>query len=145
MHDVLNSYTARHGLSYTTFVLTDLKVTGPSATNASVSVDISVTVRNTGSVMGSEVVQLYVSLPPNGTTTPRLQLRGFAKVRDIPPGKNKQTVIRLDKYAFSFWDTPNEEWRALPGKYGLHIGTSSDNILLETFIELKTGFEWSGI
>lgn len=145
MIDVFNTCITRHGLSYTTFVLTDLKVTGPSASNASMSIDVSVTVRNTGLVVGSEVVQLYVSLPPNGTTTPRFQLRGFAKVRDIPPGKNKQTMIRLDKYALSFWDTPDEEWKALPGKYGLHIGTSSDNILLETFIELKNGFEWSGI
>lgn len=135
----------RHGLSYTSFVLTDLKVTGPSVSDASLGIDVSVTVRNTGSLMGSEVVQLYVSLPPNGTTTPKLQLRGFAKVRDIPPGKNKTTIIKLDKYALSFWDSPSNEWKVVAGRYGLHIGTSSDNILLETFFDFKGGFTWSGI
>lgn len=134
-----------HGLSYTSFVLTDLKVTGPTESKEVVFIDVNVTVRNTGSFMGSEVVQVYVSLPPNGTTTPLRQLRGFVKARDIPPGKTKSSSIKLDKYAFSFWDTPNGEWRVLSGKYGLHIGTSSDNIVLEASVDLKSSFGWNGI
>ena len=94
---------------------------------------------------GSEVVQLYVTLPYNGTTTPRFQLKGFAKARDIAPGKHKVVSMKLDKYSVSYWDEPNECWEAVAGRYGVHVGTSSENLSLEGHFELKNGFTWNGI
>lgn len=136
---------ASHGLSYTTFALSNATVSSPQYNGSSLSVDISVEVKNIGDIIGSEVVQLYVSLPPNGTTTPHLQLRGFAKVRDVSPGKSRSVTIKLDKYAFSFWDSPNSEWKVIAGKYILRIGTSSESLPIEHSIELKEGFGWSGL
>lgn len=135
----------RHGLSYTSFALSDLKVKSPTSSEEALAIEVSVDVKNTGPVVGSEVVQLYVSLPPNGTTTPKLQLRSFAKLRDIPPGKTRTATMKLDKLAVSFWDTPYETWKVVPGKYGIHVGTSSESLALQDSFVLGTGFEWTGL
>ncbi|THH06674.1 hypothetical protein EW145_g3920 [Phellinidium pouzarii] len=134
-----------HGLSYTSFALSNLRITGPSSSDANFSAEVSVDVTNTGSVAGSEVVQVYVSLPENGTTTPQLQLKGFTKVRNLPPGASQTATIKLDKYAVSFWDTPNDVWKAVKGKYEVHVGTSSEQLLLESVFELTEEFTWSGL
>ena len=112
---------------------------------ASLAIDVTVDVKNTGSIIGSEVVQLYVSLPPHGVTTPRYQLRGLAKAKDVPPGKTRTVTIKLDKYAASFWDTPNNSWKVVAGKYGVHIGTSSEDFVLESSFELSQSFHWNGV
>ncbi|KAH8117155.1 glycoside hydrolase superfamily [Phellopilus nigrolimitatus] len=134
-----------HGLSYTTFELTDLKLSTFSATDAFFYAEVSVEVKNTGNVPGSEVIQLYITFPENGTTTPDLQLKGFAKLHDIPPGSSKTATIKLDKYAVSFWDCPSETWRAVEGVYGIHIGTSSDNLSLEDSFNLTSNLVWTGL
>lgn len=72
---------------------------------------VSCKVRNVGPVTGSEVVQVYVSLPPNGTTNPPMQLRGFDKARDLASGSTTTVNVVLDKYAISYWDESIDEWR----------------------------------
>lgn len=106
---------------------------------------INVTVQNDGDRMGSEVVQLYVSLPDIGLTTPRLQLKGFAKAHNVDKGAATNVTINLDKYAFSFWDESQNCWKVAAGKYGLHIGTSSNDLPLYDSIELKETFTWKGL
>lgn len=138
-------YLLRHGLSYTTFSLSDLSIVGPSSCDPSLSVRVLVNVANTGSVSGSEVVQLYLSLPSNGTTTPILQLKSFAKARDLAPGQCVTVIMTLDKYAVSFWDTPNNSWKAASGEYGVHVGTSSDNLPLQGSFTIKDSFTWTGL
>lgn len=101
--------------------------------------------KNIGPVTGSEVVQLYVSYPDTGVTHPDLQLRGFAKVRDIAPGSSEKVTIELDKYAVSYWDVRKSAWRVTAGKYGLHAGFSSDNIVQTEEVEVKNAFVWSGL
>lgn len=135
----------RHGLSYTTFSLSDLSIVGPSSSDPSFTVRVLVNVTNTGASTGSEVVQVYLSLPSNGTTTPSLQLKGFAKVRNLTRGQSVTAVVTLDKYAVSFWDTPNNSWKAVRGKYGVHVGTSSTNLPLTGLFEIKEGFTWTGL
>jgi len=133
------------GLSYTTFELSDLTVTKPQQSTQTFSLQLTVTVTNTGSVTGSQVVQVYVTLPPNGQTTPKQQLKGFAKVRDLTPGKSKTAKINLDKYSISYWDTEVRRWRAQPGTYELFVGDSCENLTLNAKYELQSGFEWSGL
>lgn len=133
-----------HGLSYTSFTLSELKINvSPSGTDF--AADILIKVTNTGSVSGSEVVQVYVTLPPNGTATPEGQLRGFTKVRDLSPGSNQIAKVHLDKYAVSFWDTPINKWRVVGSKYVVHVGNSSDNLTLEGSFKITSGFTWSGL
>ena len=107
--------------------------------------DVTVTVKNTGFIAGSEVVQVYVSLPDIGLATPKLQLRGFAKARDIAPGESKAVTVKLDKYAVSWWDAVGHQWKAVPGTYGVHVGKSSAAMELEGEFVLEKGFTWVGL
>lgn len=135
----------RHGLSYTSFELSELVVSGPSSVDNTFSLDITATVTNTGHVSGSEVVQVYITLPDIGLTTPQLQLRGFTKVRDLKPGGSGRVTVILDKYAVSYWDERKNIWRTKEGKYEVMVGQSSDNISLRGEFEVKEEFEWSGL
>lgn len=106
---------------------------------------VTVKVTNTGSVVGSEVVQVYVTYPPNGTLTPKHQLKGLAKVHDLKPGESRTAKVTLDKYSVSFWDTEIRRWRAQPGTYEVHVGASSEKLTLVGKFELGIGFEWVGL
>jgi beta-glucosidase len=134
-----------HGLSYTTFAFSNLSISEPSSHNVALTVDVSATVTNTGPVTGSEVVQLYITLPENGLTTPKLQLRGFVKLKDVAPGASSSVTIHLDKYAVSFWDVRKASWKADAGKYKVSVGKSSYDIQLEGEFELKGKFTWVGL
>lgn len=100
---------------------------------------------NDGAVNGSEVVQVYISLPEMNLTTPKLQLRGFAKARDIAPGKSVTVSVTLDKYAVSYWDVVADTWRAVPGTYGIYVGKSSAEMVLQSSFVLENGFTWKGL
>ncbi|KAI0262966.1 glycoside hydrolase family 3 protein [Gloeopeniophorella convolvens] len=134
-----------HGLSYTSFEFSDLVVSDPSTNDESFTVDVSVTVKNTGGLVGSEVVQLYVSYPDVGVTTPALQLRGFAKARDLRPGEARTVNIKLDRYAVSFWDTQKRAWAVRKGAYGVFVGHSSNDLPLEGKIDVAKTFRWVGV
>lgn len=101
--------------------------------------------KNQGAVAGSQVAQLYVTYPDLGITSPHLQLKGFAKARDLAPGSSQELDIRLDKYAFSYWDADKNAWAAPAGTYVLHVGSSSDELVLEHSFELRKTFRWSGL
>ncbi|KAI0648215.1 glycoside hydrolase family 3 protein [Trametes meyenii] len=135
------------GLSYTTFEFSDLRLSqSPGSQSANdISLRVDVTVKNTGPVAGSEVVQVYISLPDIGLTTPSSQLRGFAKARDLAPGENRTVTIALDKYALSFWDTRGQRWKAAAGSYGVHVGKSSQDIVLRGEFVLGEEFSWVGL
>lgn len=140
MSDVL-----RFGLSYTTFSLSDLSLSKVDSHDASFKLAASVKVTNIGSTPGSQVVQLYVSYPDTGITHPPLQLRGFAKAKDLAAGAEATVLIELDKYAVSYWDTPRARWKADAGKYEVRVGDSSDSLPLSVTFELKETLEWSGL
>ncbi|KAF8963765.1 beta-glucosidase [Flammula alnicola] len=139
-------YAFGHGLSYTTFTLSALTLSQPIITTGEFTLTASVKVTNIGSVAGSEVVQLYISLPSTSELThPALQLKGFAKVRDIAPAVSETVQITLDKYAVSYWSELYNTWIVEKGVYGVKVGTSSDRLPLEATFGLSSGFEWNGI
>ncbi|CDO74858.1 hypothetical protein BN946_scf185004.g8 [Trametes cinnabarina] len=135
------------GLSYTTFLFSDLviKTSAPPTSADIFNVQVQITVTNTGPVAGSEVVQVYISLPDIGLTTPKLQLRAFAKARDLTPGESRRITVGLDKYAVAFWDVRSQQWRATDGTYGVHVGKSSEEIVLEGGFAVEEGFTWAGL
>ena len=135
----------RHGLSYTKFSFSNLIISPISSHDADFDIDISVTVANAGSVSGSEVVQVYITNPETGLTTPKLQLRGFAKIKDLPPGASQTVTIHLDKYAVSYWDVTQDAWKADAGLYRVLVGRSSYDIVLEGKFEVKNSFGWVGL
>ena len=89
---------------------------------------------------------MYISLPATSELThPLLQLKGFAKVRDLVPGSKEHVQVVLDKYAVSYWNDMIDAWTVEKGVYRLEVGTSSDCLSLGAAFEVTKGFEWSGI
>jgi beta-glucosidase len=108
------------GLSYTTFDYSELRVRREQ---------VSVTVSNSGSRAGKEVVQLYVSAPTGQAGTPVRELRGFAKVA-LEPGESRVVTITLDARAFSYWDVESSAWVVAGGIYEVQLGRSAHDIVL---------------
>jgi beta-glucosidase len=134
------------GLSYTTFDFSDFTVTpsfGSSA--AEFKVDTQVVIHNRGERAGSTTAQLYVTYPSAGLLTPKYQLRGFAKGKDISPGASTTVAISMDKYAFACWDERLNAWKINAGTYELHVGDSSDHLILMQKVEVPKAFTWTGL
>jgi beta-glucosidase len=111
-----------HGLGYTTFEYGEPRLDGHGD-----DVTVCVTVTNTGSRRGSEVVQLYVAGGPSPVPRPEQELRAFTKVT-LDAGESRDVVLRLDERAFSYWDTDVADWVAPAGRYELRLGASSRDI-----------------
>ncbi|EKM56180.1 glycoside hydrolase family 3 protein [Phanerochaete carnosa HHB-10118-sp] len=137
-----------YGLSYTSFEYSNLELSEPTYSSGDLSVTATVTVTNTGSVAGAEVVQLYVSLPTTSELThPPLMLKAFAKLRDLSPGTSATAALKLDKYAVSYWEERIARWVVESGEYIIRVGRSSapEDLKLQTKLVLKKGFEWNGV
>ncbi|KAJ3513820.1 hypothetical protein NLJ89_g2737 [Agrocybe chaxingu] len=80
-------------------------------------------VRNTGSVAGSEIPQLYLHFPTSAGEPPSV-LRGFTNV-ELRPGEQKTATITLSRYDLSVWDTERQGWRKPEGEFGVTVGASS--------------------
>jgi beta-glucosidase len=136
----------RFGLSYTSFSFSDLSVTSHSGADAdSFKVEVSVIVTNTGKTAGSEAVQLYISPPESNITHVPLQLKAFAKVRNLAPGNSEKVKLVLDKYAVSYWHEPARRWLAAVGQYGVYVGGSSADLPLKGEFKVTKSFAWSGL
>lgn len=109
------------------------------------TIQLSVKLTNTGKRVGTEVIQVYVSLPKGNLTHPESQLRGFAKVKDLAPGFTATVDITLDRYALSYWDDVTNCWTVDKGTYVFKVGGSSDKLPLQTTFEVLKGYEWNGI
>ncbi|KZT51279.1 glycoside hydrolase family 3 protein [Calocera cornea HHB12733] len=133
------------GLSYTTFKYSDLDVSKPSSADVDFTASVKLTVTNTGKVAGSEVVQLYVSLPTGNLIHPIRTLKAFTKVLDLAPGKSATVLLSLDKYAVSYFDDRLDKWVADAGEYGILVGPSSDTIALQGSLSLPKSFTWLGL
>ena len=118
-------YAFGHGLSYTTFVYSNLRVTPKS---------VVVTVRNSGSVAGSEVVQVYAGVLPTPVPTAAKALAGFARV-PLQPGESKDVTIALDPQSLSYWDVTSRAWVAPAGNVPILVGASSADIRLRGTVQ----------
>jgi len=111
-----------HGLSYTSFEISDIKASEKR---------VECIVRNVGPVSGSEVVQVYVSMP--GKDRPLKELKAFEKVF-LESGEKKKVVIKLKPEDFMQYD---DSWILEKGEYTIHVGTSSDRIMESISLSLK--------
>ena len=109
-----------HGLSYTSFELRE-----PVWDDGAATVRVSVT--NTGSRRGAEVVQCYVRDVEASVARPLHELKAFSKVW-LDPGESRSVELVLDERAFAYWDVDLHDWRVEPGEFELRIGTSSRDI-----------------
>jgi len=124
-----------YGLTYSTFAFSKLKVTS-AVTDGHPSAQVSFEVANTGKAATADVAQVYVGDPSAKVARPRIELKGFEKVR-LAPGEKRQVTIALDERSFSYWDTGSNQWRWDPGAFAIAVGDSSENTPLTEQIELK--------
>ena len=112
-----------HGLSYTQFRYSRLKITGEGSERK-----VTLNVKNTGRRAGAEVVQLYVSVPAVAQEPPRV-LKGFQKVL-LKPGDVVTVSMPLTDAGLAMYDESTAQWRLFPGQYQVQIGASSRDIRL---------------
>ena len=109
-----------YGMSYTTFAYSDM---------AADEQGVSLTVTNTGSVAGTEIVQLYVAKKNSEIFRPARELKGFARVT-LAPGEKQRITLTLDDKAFRFWNVKANRWEVEGGEYELLVGASVEDIRL---------------
>lgn len=112
------------GLSYTTFSIDDLTISGAASANE--TVQISVRVTNTGSVAGDEVVQLYTRQFVRGITRPSKELRGFKRV-SLEPGQSKRVSFHLAVNQLAFYNA-HDDFVVEPGMVDVMVGSSSEDL-----------------
>ena len=119
-----------HGLSYTHFEYSDLKLTATGK-----NVTASFTIKNTGKVAGAEIAQLYVHQQKSLLPRPEKELKGFDKI-PLAAGEQKTVTITLNEDAFSYFNDAKNEWVMDGGAYDILVGTASDQIKLKGSINL---------
>lgn len=117
------AYPFGFGLSYTTFAFSK-----PSAKVKDGTAVVSITVKNTGSVAGKEVAQVYVSAPKGSIEKPLQELKAFAKTRELKPGEQQTLTMTIPVRELSSFDEADSQWLVEPGTYTFRFGASSRDI-----------------
>ena len=117
------AYPFGYGLSYTSFAYSKpvVKVIGDK-------VNVSVIVKNIGSVSGKEVAQVYVSAPKGKIEKPAQELKAFAKTRELNPGEQQTLTMQIPVRMLASFDEKNSQWLTEGGEYCFRIGASSRDI-----------------
>ena len=126
------AYPFGFGLSYTTFDLSK-----PTVKSRGNMVDVTVTVKNTGSVAGKEVVQVYVQAPKGKLEKPAQELKAFAKTRELKPGESQTLTMSLLLRDLASFDEAASQWLTEAGTYTFRIGFSSRDIKATLPLALK--------
>lgn len=126
-------YPFGHGLSYTTFEYSDIKVSAPAITDKQ-SFTVSCKVTNTGKRAGDEVVQLYIRDVISSVTTYEKSLRGFERIH-LNPGETKEVSFKVYPRDLQLLNKDNH-WVVEPGTFNIMVGASSTDIRLKDKIEV---------
>jgi len=124
-----------YGLSYTRFDYSDLKVS-PNKVSPGKPVEVSLSVRNSGSRAGAEVVELYVHDGHSSVDRPIKELKGFSRI-NLAPGEIKDVHFTLDRSAMAFYSTVKKDWATEPGQFDVLVGPSSRDIRLKGSFNLE--------
>ena len=126
------AYPFGYGLSYTTFAFSKpvVKAKGKNA------VEVSITVKNTGSVSGKEVAQVYVKAPKGKLEKPAQELKAFAKTNELQPGESQVLTMTIPVRMLASFDEANSQWLTEAGTYTFNIGNSSRNIAATATLKL---------
>lgn len=117
------------GLSYTTFSYSSLRVTPGKNPR------IAFTVTNTGNRGGSEVAEVYASLPASAGEPPK-RLVGWSKVQ-LKSGESKEVAVDVDPKYLSVFNVSQNGWQFVPGEYSFMVGGSSQNLPLKESVNLN--------
>ncbi len=125
-----------HGLSYTSFEYSNLKI-NPAKARTKDNIKVSVDIKNTGQAAGKEVVQVYVSDIASSVPRPPKELKAFEKVA-LAPGATKKVEFTLTREAFAFYDVKAKDWVVEPGEFEILVGSSSRDIRVKGKVELTS-------
>ena len=117
------AYPFGYGLSYTTF-----EFSKPVVKAKGQSVEVSITIKNSGSVAGKEVAQVYVAAPKGRLEKPAQELKAFAKTRELQPGESQTLTMTIPVRDLASFDEANSQWLTEAGIYTFRIGASSRDI-----------------
>ena len=114
------------GLSYTTFQFSNVALVN-NLTASNPNFQVTFNLKNTGTVTGGEVAQVYLALPAS-TNEPPKRLVGWQKLF-LAPGQQQSVTVEVDKndssHPLSYWDTTTNSWQTAPGTYTVYLGNSS--------------------
>ena len=131
------SYPFGYGLSYTQFSWTK-----PTVKQQSDGFTATVTVTNTGSVAGKDVVELFVKAPSGGLVKPARELKAFAKTRLLQPGESQVITMKVDHYALASFNETASAWQTAAGTYDVLFCSSADDIRARQSFSLKKDKSW---
>lgn len=129
-----------YGKSYTTFEYSDLSVkevctNSCASTGCDGSIEVSLTVKNTGEVTGKEIVQIYVGENSPTVERPIKELKGFEKV-EIEAGSSKEVKVTIPKTSLGYYDVNVKGFVTNKGEYTIYACASSDDVRLKTVVTL---------
>ncbi len=131
-HGVEVSYPFGYGLSYTTFNYGQPKVKANQE-----GFTATITVTNTGSMPGREVVELYVSAPSGGLEKPDRELKAFAKTKTLRPGESETLTMTVTAYELASFNESTAAWETAAGTYKLLFGASATDIRQAVSFKMK--------
>jgi len=131
------SYPFGYGLSYTTF-----SYSKPVVKAGKDGFTATVTVTNTGSVAGKEVVELYVSAPAGGLDKPACELKAFAKTRELKPGESQTLTMNVSAYELASFNEAASAWEAAAGNYTVAFGASVADIRCTASYKMAKAQSW---
>ena len=133
--DVTPLYPFGYGLSYTTFEMTNLRFEKETIAKDE-PVLVMVDVKNTGTVKGDEVVQLYIRDELSTVTRPVKELKDFARIT-LEPGESKTVELEITPDKLKFYDI-NMDYVVEPGEFSVMVGNSSaDEDLQELILSVQ--------
>jgi beta-glucosidase len=123
------------GLSYTTFVFSNLELNRTTA-HPDDPIAVTLTVRNTGKVAGADVAQIYVHEQNPKVPRPRIELKAFQKVR-LAPGESRTITLSLNRRSFAYWSERYHGWKVDAGNFTIYAGDSSASLPLHADLNLN--------
>ncbi|HTS05539.1 MAG TPA: glycoside hydrolase family 3 C-terminal domain-containing protein [Candidatus Eisenbacteria bacterium] len=118
-----------HGLSYTTYSYSNLRVSPEK------NPQVTFTVTNSGNRAGAEVAEVYAALPASANEPPK-RLVGWSKVQ-LKPGESKEVTVDVNPKYLSIYSTEQHGWQLVPGEYNFMVGGSSQNLPLKQAVSLN--------
>ena len=137
------AYPFGFGLSYTTFAFSkpvvkakaEKKMVNGQWSMVNV-IEVSITIKNTGSVSGKEVAQVYVQAPKGRLEKPAQELKAFAKTRELQPGESQTLTMFIPVRELASYDEAGSQWLTEAGTYTFRIGSSSRDIHCSATLKL---------
>lgn len=131
------SYHFGYGLSYTSF-----SYGKPVIKPSSDGFTATVTITNTGSAAGKEAVQLYVTAPSGGLEKPALELKAFAKTKNLMPGESQTLTMSVSDYDMASFNEASSSWETAAGTYKVHFAASVADIRTTSDYKIRKAKTW---